>query len=49
MVDAYYAAIKEKGDVILSVPEDKPWFMREMLLKDPDGHILRVGHNINCD
>jgi uncharacterized glyoxalase superfamily protein PhnB len=48
-VDEYYAAIKEKGAVILSPPEDKPWFMREMLVKDPDGHILRVGHNIECD
>jgi uncharacterized glyoxalase superfamily protein PhnB len=48
-VDEYYATIKEKGAIILSTPEDKPWFMREMLVKDPDGHILRIGHNIECD
>jgi len=47
-VDAYYTAIKDRAD-ILSPPETKPWFMREMLVKDPDGHILRIGHNTNCD
>jgi uncharacterized glyoxalase superfamily protein PhnB len=48
-VDAYYAAIKDKGAVILSEPDTKPWFMREMMVKDPDGHILRIGHNTRCD
>jgi uncharacterized glyoxalase superfamily protein PhnB len=48
-VDEYYEEIKAKGAMILSTPEDKPWSMREMLVKDPDGHILRVGHNISCD
>jgi len=45
-VDEYHALIKERGAVILSPPEDKPWFMREMLVADPDGHIIRFGHNI---
>jgi len=48
-VDEYYEAIKAKGAVILSEPDTKPWFMREMLVKDPDGHILRVGHNTQSD
>src|SRR5215203_6380364 len=39
-VDAYYDNIKNKGAKILSVPEDKEWFMREMLVQDPDGHII---------
>ena len=48
-VDKYYEAIKAKGALILSEPDTKPWFMREMLVKDPDGHILRIGHNTNCE
>ena len=47
-VDEVYEAIKDKAE-INGPPEDKPWFMREMLVKDPDGHILRVGQNIRCD
>ncbi|MES2275931.1 MAG: VOC family protein [Bacteroidota bacterium] len=47
-VDEYYEAIKDRAD-ILSSPDTKPWSMREMLVKDPDGHILRIGHNTNCD
>jgi len=43
-VDEYFEAIKLKGAMILSEPDTKPWFMREMLVKDPDGHILRIGH-----
>ncbi len=45
-VDEYYEIIKPKGAVILSMPEDKPWFMREMLVQDHDGHIIRFGNNI---
>jgi len=25
------------------VPEDRPWGMREAVLTDPDGHVVRVG------
>lgn len=45
-VDEYYAIIKERGATILSKPEDKPWNMREMLVQDPDGHIIRFGKRI---
>ena len=45
-VDEYYETIKAKGAKILSPPEDKEWFMREMLVEDPDGHIIRFGHRI---
>lgn len=48
-VDEYYNFIKGRGAAILSIPEDKPWFMREMLVRDPDGHIIRFGHGIDCD
>ena len=38
--------VKGQGAKILSPPEDKEWFMREMLVEDPDGHIIRFGHGI---
>jgi hypothetical protein len=31
---------------IVSQPQDKEWYMREMLVQDPDGHIIRFGHGI---
>ncbi|WP_338869330.1 glyoxalase superfamily protein [Spirosoma sp. SC4-14] len=48
-VDAYYAQIKANGATIVSPPDSKPWNMREMLVKDPDGHIIRFGHRIECE
>ncbi len=45
-VDEYYEEIKARGAKILSPPGDKEWFMREMLVEDPDGHIIRFGHGI---
>jgi hypothetical protein len=45
-VDEYYDVIKAKGAKILSPPDNKEWFMREMLVEDPDGHIIRFGHGI---
>lgn len=48
-VDAYYEIIKPKGAMIMAPPDNKPWNMREMLVKDPDGHILKFGHRIECD
>jgi len=48
-VDEFYEKIKDKDVEISGPPEDKPWSMREMLVKDPDGHILRIGNNTNCD
>jgi predicted enzyme related to lactoylglutathione lyase len=48
-VDEYYETIKNKGAKIVSPPDSKEWNMREMLVEDPDGHILRIGHRIDCD
>ncbi|GAB4025806.1 glyoxalase superfamily protein [Spirosoma gilvum] len=48
-VDAYYDQIKANGATILSAPADEPWQMREMSVQDPDGHILRIGHRIECE
>ena len=48
-VDEYYEFIKERSANILSVPGDKEWNMREMLVADPDSNVIRFGHNIDCD
>ncbi|HEY9195495.1 MAG TPA: glyoxalase superfamily protein [Mucilaginibacter sp.] len=48
-VDEFYEDVKARGATILSVPDDKPWFVREMLIQDPDGHIIRFGHGIECE
>lgn len=48
-VDAYYETIKDSGANILSRPDTKEWNMREMLVECPDGHIIRFGHNTDCD
>jgi len=45
-VDEYYETIKARGAKILSPPGDREWHMREMLVEDPDGHIIRFGHGI---
>lgn len=48
-VDEYYESIKEKGANIIALPESKEWNMREMLVQDPDGHIIRFGNRIECE
>lgn len=39
-LDAYHAEIAPKGADILSPPEDKPWGLREMVVRTIDGHRL---------
>jgi uncharacterized glyoxalase superfamily protein PhnB len=48
-LDTYYELIKSRGAKIISPPEDQPWFMREMLVGDPDGHFIRFGQGIERD
>lgn len=48
-VDKYYEQIKEKEAKILAPPISQEWNMREMYVEDPDGHVLRIGHRIECD
>jgi hypothetical protein len=45
-VNEYYEIIKARGAKILSPPGDKDWYMREMLVEDPDSHIIRFGNGI---
>jgi uncharacterized glyoxalase superfamily protein PhnB len=37
-LDAYFAEIAGRDVSILSPPTDKPWGMREMAVRTPDGH-----------
>lgn len=48
-VDEYYEAIQAKGAQIVAPPDSKEWNIREMLVRDPDGHMIRFGHRIECD
>jgi GNAT superfamily N-acetyltransferase len=45
-VDEFYEKVKARGARIRSVPENMEWGLREMLVEDPDGHILRFGQSI---
>jgi uncharacterized glyoxalase superfamily protein PhnB len=40
---ALYQEYQAKAAKIIEPPIDKPWAMREMLVADVDGHILRIG------
>lgn len=35
-----------EGSPSLSGPLDEPWGMREFALRDPDGNLIRVGHEL---
>jgi catechol 2,3-dioxygenase-like lactoylglutathione lyase family enzyme len=45
-VDAVYAGAKGQGVDLLSGPTDKPWGMREFVLRTPDGHRLMIGQPV---
>jgi uncharacterized glyoxalase superfamily protein PhnB len=42
-VDAVHKHCIEHGFEITWPPTDMPWGMREMHVRHPDGHILRIG------
>ena len=33
----------------LTPPADQPWGMREFALVDPNGNLLRIGHDLNAE
>jgi catechol 2,3-dioxygenase-like lactoylglutathione lyase family enzyme len=45
-VDEVHAACVQQGLDIVKSPQDKPWGVREMHVRHPDGHMFRVGHSI---
>src|SRR5690349_14590013 len=42
-VDEFYEKAKANGARFLSPPENREWGLRETVVEDPDGHVLRVG------
>ncbi len=48
-VDEYYEGIKTNGAKIVAPPNNREWNMRELVVEDPDGHIIRFGQRIECD
>jgi catechol 2,3-dioxygenase-like lactoylglutathione lyase family enzyme len=45
-VDAVHRHCVEQGLEITWPPTDAPWNLREMHVRHPDGHVLRIGHRI---
>jgi uncharacterized glyoxalase superfamily protein PhnB len=39
--------IAAKGADIVCAPEDQPYMMREFQVRDLDGHLLGIGHDIS--
>ena len=44
-VDAVAVRARGAGIEIASEPEDKPWGVREMAIRHPDGHTLRISQS----
>jgi catechol 2,3-dioxygenase-like lactoylglutathione lyase family enzyme len=45
-VDAVHQRCLEQGIEIAWPPTDMPWGVREMHVRHPDGHVLRIGRGI---
>jgi catechol 2,3-dioxygenase-like lactoylglutathione lyase family enzyme len=48
-VDAVHDACRKRGAQIASPLELKPWNVREFSIRDLDGHVLRIGTDIEAD
>ena len=45
-VDAAYQLALKQGVIVIQLPADKPWNVRECHICHPDGHTFRVGAGI---
>jgi len=45
-VDDYFERIKRLGADVIFGPEDEPWGVREIHVRDPNQHVIRFGHGI---
>ena len=45
-VDDYFNEIKSRGADILMEPTNMPWGMRELQVRDPESHVLRIGTSL---
>ena len=41
--DSLFAIYRERGADIVEKIESKPWGMREFAIRDPNGHVFRIG------
>lgn len=41
----WYDRLKQNGATIIDEIDSKPWGMREFVIKDLNGHTLRIGHS----
>lgn len=41
-VDQLHAELVKRGALVTAAPENKRWGVREMLVADPDGNVLRI-------
>jgi catechol 2,3-dioxygenase-like lactoylglutathione lyase family enzyme len=48
-VDEVHVHCLEQGLEITLPPTDQPWGIREIHVRHPDGHVLRIGHGIDDD
>jgi len=46
-IDGYHRALTERGVAVERCPEDAPYGCRDMDLRDPDGHLLCFGQDLN--
>ena len=45
-VESVYQHCLEQGLEVTWPPTDMPWHIREMHVRHPDGHVLRIGHGL---
>jgi uncharacterized glyoxalase superfamily protein PhnB len=48
-VDAVHRHCLDEGIEITMPPTDKPWNVREMHVRHPDGHVFRIGRGLEED
>lgn len=46
-VDALHSELEGRGATIRQPPADREWGMREMLVEDADGNVIRFGHSLD--
>ena len=48
-VDLVFEVCQRHGMEVPQPPRDEPWGVREMHVRHPEGHVLRVGHSLESD
>jgi uncharacterized glyoxalase superfamily protein PhnB len=48
-VDELFAEWNAAGAKVVSEPEDKPWKLREFVVEDVDGNLIRVFYDFHAD